>query len=189
MCVGAGRISRRSSQRNIAARALLLPAAKRDAILSVAGLSPAAGGTLLDVGCGNGEFITRMRSLGWKVSGVDPDPAAVAFGQSNGLDIFTGMIADVPETLRYDVVVLNHVIEHVADPVSLLQECGKRLRPGVGRLVITTPNINSFGHHRFGKFWRGLEVPRHFTVFPSAHCVSVWNAPASSPFLSAPKRA
>ena len=142
-----------------------LPAAKRDAILSVSTLPPAAGATLLDVGCGNGDFITRMRDMGWKVFGVDPDPAAVAFGRSQGLNIFTGMIEDVPLTPSYDAIVLNHVIEHVDDPVALLRECRTRLKPDTGRLVIATPNLNSFGHRSFKKFWRGLEVPRHFTVF------------------------
>ena len=100
------------------------------------------------------------------MAGVDPDPEAVAFRRdSHRLDIFTGTIGDVPETLRYDVIVLNHVIEHVADPVSLLRECAKRLRPVAGRLAITTPNIHSLGHRRFKKFWRGLEGARHFTIF------------------------
>jgi SAM-dependent methyltransferase len=142
-----------------------LPGPKRYAKLSVLGLKPTNPGRLLDVGCGNGEFIARMRLLGWHVSGVDPDPTAVACGRSQGLEIFTGTIADVPEVAHYDVVALNHVIEHVVDPVNLLHECRKRLRPHGGRLIITTPNLDSLGHRWFKKHWRGLEVPRHFTIF------------------------
>ncbi len=142
-----------------------LPSVRRTAILTVLGLPTTRKGSLLDVGCGNGQFITRMRSFGWKVSGIDPDPAAVSYGQSQGLNIQTGTIADLPETECYDVITLSHVVEHVADPVDLLRECAKRLRAGVGRLIITTPNINSLGHWWFGKYWRGLEVPRHFIVF------------------------
>jgi methyltransferase family protein len=144
-----------------------LPGSKRHAKLSVLSLNPTNPGRLLDVGCGNGEFIARMRSLGWHVSGVDPDPTAVASGRSQGLEIFTGTIADVPEVARYDVVALNHVIEHVTDPVNLLRECRSRLRPHGGRLIITTPNLESLGHRWFKKYWRGLEVPRHFTIFSS----------------------
>jgi 2-polyprenyl-3-methyl-5-hydroxy-6-metoxy-1,4-benzoquinol methylase len=142
-----------------------LTGSKRRARLSVLGLGPTNKGTLLDVGCGNGDFILRMRSLGWRVSGVDPDSTAAAYGRRQGLQVFTGTIADVSEAARYDVITLNHVIEHVADPVNLLRECHKRLHPDGGRLIMTTPNINSCGHRWFRKYWRGLEVPRHFTIF------------------------
>ncbi len=144
-----------------------LPGPRKHAKLTVLGLPPTATGTLLDVGCGNGEFVDRMRALGWQVSGVDPDPAAVAYGQRRGIGIFTGTISDVPESVCFDVITLNHVIEHVADPINFLRECRKRLSPKVGKLIITTPNLNSLGHRWFRKYWRGLEVPRHFTIFSS----------------------
>ncbi len=145
-----------------------LPSSERAAILSVLALPAPGVGSLLDVGCGNGEFISRMKAFGWKVSGLDPDPQAVSYGRNNGLDICTGTIADLPGSACYDVITLTHVIEHVADPVSLLQECGKRLRSHTGRLIITTPNIKSLGHARFRKYWRGLEAPRHFMIFSPA---------------------
>lgn len=137
----------------------------RAAAMDVLNLSASEVGTLLDVGCGNGEFISRMHSLGWNVSGVDPDPAAVAFGRSHKLSVFQGTISDVPPDLAYDVITLNHVIEHVPDPVELLRECGKRLRPKTGRLIITTPNLKSLGHRWFDRYWRGLEFPRHLVLF------------------------
>jgi SAM-dependent methyltransferase len=145
-----------------------LPSAQRTAVLSVLGLHTSRAGSLLDVGCGNGQFIVRMRSFGWKVFGIDLDPAAVSYGQSQGLDVRTGTISDLPETNCYDVITLSHVVEHVADPVDLLRECGKRLRPGAGRIIVTTPNIDSLGHWWFRKYWRGMEVPRHFIVFSPA---------------------
>ena len=139
----------------------------RAAALDVMGLSASQVGSLLDVGCGNGQFMLRMRSLGWGVSGVDPDPAAVALGQSHGLRVFRGSICDVPGTDTYDAITLSHVIEHVADPIKLLRECRKRLRPNTGRLLVTTPNIDSLGHWWFRRHWFGLEVPRHLNLFSS----------------------
>jgi 2-polyprenyl-3-methyl-5-hydroxy-6-metoxy-1,4-benzoquinol methylase len=59
---------------------------------------------------------------------------------------------------------MNHVIEHVHDPVALMAECARILKPG-GSLVIVTPNIESYGHRVFGAFWRGLEPPRHLHIF------------------------
>jgi len=139
----------------------------RETALEVFALPASEIGVLLDVGCGNGEFIARMRSLGWAVSGVDPDPSAVSYARGRGLQVFAGTIADVPDKACYDVITLNHVIEHVAEPVELLAECRKRLRPGSGRLIITTPNIGSLGRWWFGEYWRGLEVPRHLILFSS----------------------
>ncbi len=152
-----------------------LPSLERAGVLEVMGLPASRVGTLLDVGCGNGEFIKRMRTLGWSVTGVDPDPAAVEWGQSQGLEVFQGTVSDVPNSKRYDAITLNHVIEHVQDPVGLLRECGRRLRPQTGTIIITTPNINSLGHWWFKGYWRGLEVPRHLFLFSPAgltNCVA-----------------
>jgi len=145
---------------------------QRAGVLEVMGLPPSRIGTLLDVGCGNGEFIGRMRDLGWSVTGVDPDPAAVKWGQSKGLEIFQGTVSDIPSNKRYDAITLSHVIEHVQDPVGLLRECRRRLRPQTGNIVITTPNINGLGHWWFKGYWRGLEVPRHLFLFSSAALIS-----------------
>lgn len=141
-----------------------IPPIARAFQLEVFDLPAGNGGTLLDVGSGDGMFIARMRALGWRTSGVDPDPEAVAFAQSQELEVFQGTVADVPLEATFDVITLSHVIEHVADPIGLLRECRRRLRPG-GRLFITTPNIQSLGHRWFGKYWRGLEIPRHLTLF------------------------
>jgi 2-polyprenyl-3-methyl-5-hydroxy-6-metoxy-1,4-benzoquinol methylase len=139
--------------------------AKRAASMDVLDLSAAEMGSLLDVGCGNGDFIARMRSLGWKVTGVEPDAAAAAVGRERGLEIIAGAITDVPVGCQYDVVALNHVIEHVGDPVDLLRECARRLRPHTGRIIITTPNLKSLGHSWLERFWLGLDVPRHLILF------------------------
>jgi 2-polyprenyl-3-methyl-5-hydroxy-6-metoxy-1,4-benzoquinol methylase len=141
-----------------------VPSINRAAVLDVLSLPTSATGTLLDVGCGNGEFGARMRSFGWTVSGVDPDSTAIAQARSKSLEVFTGSIEDVPTTSHYDVITLNHVIEHADDPVNLLSECRKRLSPK-GRVIVTTPNLKSLGHRWFKANWRGLEVPRHLVLF------------------------
>jgi hypothetical protein len=64
------------------------------------------------------------------------------------------------------VITLNHVIEHVFEPVDVLARCSALLRSG-GQLWIETPNISSYGHARFQRNWRGLEAPRHLVLFNS----------------------
>lgn len=133
-------------------------------------------GRLLEVGCGSGRFLDRMRRAGWAVQGTDIDPAVAARIRGRyAIDIDVGEL----HSLRYaadsfDAVALSQVIEHVHDPRQLLAECRRLLRPG-GRLVLSTPNARGLAHRRYGRFWRGLEPPRHLQVFTPqalARCVT-----------------
>ena len=120
---------------------------------------------LLDVGCGNGSYLTYMRSAGWEVHGIDPDPAAAIAARTEGIDIQVGTISEVDlADESFDAITLNHVIEHLHEPAETLRRCYDLLRPG-GVLWIATPNLASAGHRLFGRNWRGLEPPRHLVLF------------------------
>ena len=120
---------------------------------------------LIDVGCGRGDFLARMKSLGWNVLGIEPDPVSSELARARGIAVFNGRLeeAGLADGIA-DQVSLNHVLEHADDPAGLLKECRRVLRPG-GRLVLYTPNAESLGHRWFRQAWRGLEPPRHLFVF------------------------
>ena len=122
-------------------------------------------GRLLDVGCGSGELLVRMRSLGWRVEGVDFDPAAVAVARRKGLSVREGSLREqnFPDAC-FDAVVMSHVIEHVHEPRELLIEVRRILKPS-GRLVIATPNASSLGHRILRDAWPFLDPPRHLQIF------------------------
>lgn len=143
-----------------------LPRLRRDIGRWVRWLPASRTGRLLDVGCGNGDFIARMHRLGWEVAGVEPDPEAVAGIRSRyGLSAIAGSLEEAAlPTAQYDVVTLSDVIEHVPDPLGTMREVHRVLRPG-GWVVINTPNLQSLGHRWFGTDWRGLEPPRHLHLF------------------------
>lgn len=143
----------------------LLPVRRSDLDAEIRFLGAMPGGRLLDVGCGSGEWMDSMRTMGWQVEGIDFDENAVAAARRKGLDVRTGTIdsQNYPEN-AFDVVNLNHVIEHVPDPVGLLREIRRILKPG-GKLVLATPNASSICHQVFGRHWRGLEPPRHLQIF------------------------
>jgi 2-polyprenyl-3-methyl-5-hydroxy-6-metoxy-1,4-benzoquinol methylase len=126
---------------------------------------PGPGARLLDIGCGNGSFLLQMRSLGWKVFGVEPDPESAKQARAAGLNVQVGLLpqTSLPEG-HFDAAILSHVIEHLHDPVQTLQRCCKLLKPG-GTLVIYTPNYEARGRALFGSCWRGLETPRHLVLF------------------------
>ena len=122
-------------------------------------------GLLLDVGCGSGQALQSMGGLGWQVHGVDFDPKAVEIAQKKGLEVRLGKLAaqGYPSDC-FDAITMSHVIEHVHDPLSLLRECRRILKPG-GRLVIVTPNSRSWGHQKYGLNWMHLDPPRHLHIF------------------------
>lgn len=120
---------------------------------------------LLDAGCGNGSFMSSAAEAGWKVSGVDPDPQAVATAKGLGLDVRQGSIKVFEDLAScFDVVTLSHVIEHVHDPKALIRDIYRLLRPG-GTFFIETPNIDSVGSRIYKQHWRGVEAPRHLVLF------------------------
>lgn len=125
---------------------------------------PNKAGTVLDIGCGNGDFLTRAKSAGWKVLGIDPDSKAIEVAKSKGLNVRVGSIDSLEEHETFDVITASHVIEHVHDPKEFLIKCRLHLNEG-GYLWIDTPNLNSQGFLKYKENWRGLEIPRHFVIF------------------------
>lgn len=124
------------------------------------------GGRLLDVGCGNGEFLWRMRELGWEVEGIEPDGRAAEGAVKAGLCVRQGSIERMElEPDSYDAITLSHVIEHLLDPRAALAKCIAALRPG-GTLVSLSPNPVGKNAKEFGEFWAQLDPPRHL-VLPS----------------------
>lgn len=125
-------------------------------------------GRLLDVGCATGLFLDAARSLGhWRVHGVELSAEEAAFGRRHfGLDIATtsfSQFAARPST--FDVITMWDVLEHLHDPVSAIEKASGLLRPQ-GVVVLRVPHLESVGAQRFGRYWAGLDAPRHLFVFP-----------------------
>jgi SAM-dependent methyltransferase len=128
-------------------------------------LLPAGNPCLLDVGCGEGEFLAAMQEAGWSVAGVDPNPDAVGLAQARGVRVTEGTITAAslePEAL--DAITFRLVFEHLRDPIATLQACRRALKPG-GALWIATPNLDSEGHRIFGEHWIHLQPPRHAVIY------------------------
>lgn len=119
---------------------------------------------LLDVGFGSGDFLHLARGLGWTVFGTDIDDIAVKSALNRGLDVRCGAIdAYCVEGYKFDVITMNHVIEHVYNPIRDLSIAYELLNPG-GCLIIETPNIDSIGHKEFARNWMDLDPPRHLIL-------------------------
>ncbi len=114
---------------------------------------------LLEVGCGQGVFLERAASAGWRASGVDVLAPVAELARARGLEVFVGELheARLPAD-AFDVVTMSEVIEHVVEPVPLMTEVARILRPG-GVAVLGTGNARSWAarwrkerwsYYRFG---------------------------------------
>ena len=143
----------------------LLPNKKATIDAGMRHLAPKKGrGRLLDIGFGNGLFLSRTKAAGWNAVGVDTDLKVVERAEKDGLDVHAGGIESIDPSEKFDVITMAHVIEHLHHPVEALRTCYQLLAPN-GVLWIETPNITSLGHQLFGPDWRGIEPPRHLVLF------------------------
>lgn len=144
----------------------LLPFFRNRVLSAMMFIDGAWRGKLLDVGCGNGLFLAHMRKYGWEVAGIEPDPDAARIAREKyGIQVVAGDLKDSPlEEESLDVITMNHVIEHFADPIAQLKECRRLLKAG-GKLVLAAPNIRSLGLRFYGPSWFNLDPPRHFYHF------------------------
>lgn len=136
--------------------------------LGVMSLNGQRRGRLLDIGCGSGAFLAKMRELGWDAVGVEFDRQAIKVAREHfGLNVYEGTLEEVGFfDNEFDALTINHVIEHFYDPITTLKECYRILKPR-GKLVVITPNIESLGAHLFGRGWLHWDPPRHLYILSS----------------------
>jgi 2-polyprenyl-3-methyl-5-hydroxy-6-metoxy-1,4-benzoquinol methylase len=124
-------------------------------------LGTAQRGRILDIGCGNGEFLRRMGELGWETYGTDSSPAAVQLARRVAKDVRLARASEpVFDDKQFDAVTMFNVFEHVPDPVETLAEVHRILKDG-GTLVLEVPNVQSLAFRIVKRSWIGLDVPRH----------------------------
>jgi 2-polyprenyl-3-methyl-5-hydroxy-6-metoxy-1,4-benzoquinol methylase len=135
--------------------------ADRERLARVRGVLPA--GTLLDVGCSTGTFLSVARGY-FQVTGVEPDPATSAQAQAEGLDVLVGSVHDViPPVGGFDAVTMFHVIEHLDSPRELVGTVRGLVRPG-GIVLIETPTVDGLWFRIARQRWRQL-IPDHYFFF------------------------
>jgi SAM-dependent methyltransferase len=151
--------------RSLGLLAYLVPFRRAEVDLRMMYLPFTPNGRLLEVGCGSGSTLKALVDLGWRAEGVDFDPAAVENSKRKGLKVHLGVLEDLRYSPDYfDAITMSHLIEHVHDPLDLLKECRRILKPR-GRLALVTPNIRSAGHRIYGSSWFHLDPPRHLHIF------------------------
>jgi SAM-dependent methyltransferase len=119
---------------------------------------------ILDFGCGAGFWLLAMRHHGYRnLSAFDVGQPALARLAQLGVHCFAGDPSVLPAA-AFDCIRLEHVLEHLVDPVEALVMLRSKLTRR-GTVVITVPNFASASARRLGPDWRALKLPHHLSHF------------------------
>jgi len=123
-------------------------------------------GRILDIGCGNGEFLARIKKLENEVWGIDVSgEACILARKKKGIRILNKELEDCQFPSNFfDTITMWHVLEHLPNPFIKLREIHRILKKD-GILVIEVPNIACLEARIFAENWFALDVPRHLCHF------------------------
>lgn len=121
--------------------------------------------TILDHGCGTGEFLAQCQKKGWSTHGLEPDEEA-----RHQAEKLLGSKVDAPEKISelpaqsFSIITLWHVLEHLPRLQESVSELKRLLAPG-GTLLIAVPNCSAYDASYYGAYWAAYDVPRHLYHF------------------------
>ncbi|HLB31536.1 MAG TPA: class I SAM-dependent methyltransferase [Gammaproteobacteria bacterium] len=102
---------------------------------------------VLDIGCGAGFFLRLLRALSIEASGLEPNRGYADFARNElGIEnVYTGTLDEYNPGSRFDIITINHVFEHLPDPVGALARM-RGLLVDDGAIIMEIPNIESTYH-------------------------------------------
>jgi SAM-dependent methyltransferase len=100
--------------------------------------APPFGASVLDFGCGDGKMLDWLQRHGWETYGIEPS-MDVAFIRHQRL-------SSLPQDQRFGLIILNHVLEHIGDPLGLLHQIAGALRDD-GALFVSVPGVDALPEH------------------------------------------
>ncbi len=128
--------------------------------------------SILDYGCGTGDFLKRCADSGIRVRGVEPDEGA----RKLALSKLSGSVSDLDQIYaekdQYDIISLWHVLEHVADLNTVLERLISKLSTN-GHLIVAVPNPDSTDATYYKEEWAAWDVPRHLWHFSPQSFISL----------------
>jgi 2-polyprenyl-3-methyl-5-hydroxy-6-metoxy-1,4-benzoquinol methylase len=124
--------------------------------------------SILDIGCGTGDFLNACKDKGWKIKGVEPNKKArdLALKKLNSEAYLVNNIKDLltSSSNRFDVITMWHVLEHIPNLEEYISILKELLKPK-GTLIIALPNYKSYDAKYYKYFWAAFDVPRHLWHF------------------------
>lgn len=118
--------------------------------------------TLLDIGCGTGEFIHEATKQNWTTSGIEPGELARTKAQKKGLTVYENL--ENLSNKKYNIITLWHVLEHLPNLEKQISKIVGLLEKQ-GTLIIAVPNYKSYDAHYYKEYWAAYDTPRHLWHF------------------------
>ncbi len=130
-------------------------------------------GSVLDIGCGTGEFLNEVKKSGYSVKGIEPDQNARSSAIKNfNLEVLNENEIYDRKDSQFDVITMWHVLEHVFRIEERMKQIKSLMTPN-GILIIAVPNPGSWDARHYGKFWAAYDLPRHLYHFEQLYLIEM----------------
>jgi len=122
-------------------------------------------GKLLEIGCATGAFLNEAKQQGFDVVGLDASSNYAKFTKELGLEVRHGRLEDVAfEKEQFDVIAFSHLLEHIENPLTFLEEVKTYLKPD-GIIFLVVPNVDSSTNKILGYKHSTYQQPDHLFFF------------------------
>ncbi|MCB9880338.1 MAG: class I SAM-dependent methyltransferase [Planctomycetes bacterium] len=122
-------------------------------------------GSVLDIGCAIGTELVVARERGWTATGIELSEASVRVAREHDLDVRACPLEDAGfADASFDLVTANHVVEHLAWPITFFAELHRILDPS-GYLFVSVPNVDAWKRYLLRSRYRWTFHDDHFAHY------------------------
>ena len=121
-------------------------------------------GKALEIGCSTGLMLSLLKDKGWDVLGIEISSTAAKVAKDRGIEVMTVPFEKANLNEKFDLIILNHTLEHLKDPLEVLKKAKSLLKPK-GNIYLDFPNFESLGAKILKSNWPLLLPDEHLWHF------------------------